>query len=137
MRYEVTPDREYDLKIPSGSTERLLAVLDGIPAAKKPQATALVLHRVKRGENLSGIAGRYGASVASIVKTNHLSSRHMIREGKILKVPTRADLSGNERPAGDGKRGTASVKPSCYRVEHRPETRCYRLADQALERTFR
>lgn len=117
LRYGVTPDREYDLKIPSGSTERLLAVLDGIPAAKKPQATALVLHRVKRGENLSGIAGKYGASVASIVKTNHLSSRHMIREGKILKVPTRADLSGNERPAGDGKRGTASVKPSCYRVK--------------------
>ena len=118
LRYGVTPDREYDLKIPSGSTERLLAVIDGIPAAKKPQATALVLHRVKRGEHLSGIARKYGASVASIAKMNNLSSQHMIREGKILKVPTRAGgVSGHEGPFGDRKGGTASVKPSYYRVK--------------------
>lgn len=120
LRYRTTPDTAYGLKIPSGSSERLLSSMSGIPAAERPQATALVLHRVKPGECLSGIAGKYGASPEAIVRMNHLSSKHMIRAGKILKIPTRGYASPGSEAAPSRIKKTGSVssaKPAYYTVK--------------------
>ena len=48
-----------------------------------------VTHRVRRGQTLSTIARRYGTSVNAIVRANNLRSRHRIRAGQRLKIPTR------------------------------------------------
>jgi N-acetylmuramoyl-L-alanine amidase len=48
------------------------------------------LHRVKRGETLSGIAKKYRVSVLSLKKANRLSSKNIIRIGQKLKIPQKS-----------------------------------------------
>ncbi len=88
LRYNLTPDREYDLKVPPEAAERFALVADKIPQSRVPRP-AFVRHRVKRGETISVIAQKYRSSVRAIVAYNHLKSRHRIREGQRLKIPAR------------------------------------------------
>ncbi len=48
-------------------------------------------YKVKRGNTLAGIAARFGVSIGEIAKLNGLRSRHRIRVGQTLKLPTPAD----------------------------------------------
>lgn len=88
LRYKLTPDREYDLKVPPGTAERFALVANKIPKRKAP-CPAFVRHRVRKGESLSIIAGRYKSSTRAIMAYNRLKSRHRIREGQRLKIPIR------------------------------------------------
>lgn len=49
----------------------------------------IVNYRVKRGESLGDIAGRYNTSVRDISTLNRLSSSAKLRAGQIIKVPVR------------------------------------------------
>jgi N-acetylmuramoyl-L-alanine amidase len=51
------------------------------------------LHRVKRGETLSGIAKKYRVSVLSLKKANRLSSKSILRIGQRLKIPQKSYLT--------------------------------------------
>jgi len=86
LRRNVTPDSPYDLKVPYGKGERLLADLDDIPAWRRPVPSYYV-HRVRKGETLSVIAGKYRTSVKAIVAMNGLRNSHTVRAGARLKVP--------------------------------------------------
>lgn len=66
---------EEDSRGPSGST--------AVPAVDMRQATH---HVVRRGENLSVIARRYGLSISELLKFNNLGSRSVIRKGQKLRV---------------------------------------------------
>jgi N-acetylmuramoyl-L-alanine amidase len=57
------------------------------PAKPKPKAPAAVIHVVKRGDNLSDIAKRYGVSLTALKKLNKLS-KSKIFVGQKLKIPT-------------------------------------------------
>ena len=89
LRFKVTPDREYDLKIPCDTAEQFALVVDKIPKSKIPGSARYVRHKVRKGEALSTIARKYRSSVRSIVRANHLTSKHRIRAGKWLKIPFR------------------------------------------------
>lgn len=52
----------------------------------KPKAPTVVRHTVKRGDTLSGIAGRYKTTVSKIQKANALKGS-VIRVGQTLKIP--------------------------------------------------
>ena len=86
LRYGVLPPESYDLKLPPGKEENLLAKMEEIPKSSPPQR-AFVYHRVRHGETLSTIAERYGASVRSICVTNNIRHRNFIRAGQKLKIP--------------------------------------------------
>ena len=45
-------------------------------------------YRVKRGDNLSTIAQRHNTSVKILMAMNELRSRHRIRAGQVLQIPT-------------------------------------------------
>jgi LysM repeat protein len=68
------------------------------PSAPKPPAAAApisVSHKVAAGETLSGIAVRYGTSVAAIATANGISNPSFIRAGQVLVVPgATADAGG-------------------------------------------
>ncbi|HEX5955975.1 MAG TPA: LysM peptidoglycan-binding domain-containing protein, partial [Solirubrobacterales bacterium] len=55
------------------------------PAA--PEATAARAHTVRAGEHLTGIAKRYGVSIASIVSANGLADPSRIFAGQQLTIP--------------------------------------------------
>jgi len=84
LRYNYTPGTPYDLKVSRGKGELLLTKIGDIPVWRPPY----VIHSVRRGETLSIIARRYRANVRSIMAMNGLTSRHYIKIGWKLKIPT-------------------------------------------------
>lgn len=59
------------------------------PSRPSRDGTALV-HRVKRGQTLSGIAQRYGVSVQALRVANRLGPREAPKAGQVLRIPRRA-----------------------------------------------
>jgi len=88
LRYKTTPNI-YDLKIPSGMRKKLALIIDKIPKAKRPGGAKYTRYKVKRGDTLSVLSRRYRSSVNAIMAANHLTSKHSIRAGKWLKIPSR------------------------------------------------
>ncbi|MFC1856933.1 LysM peptidoglycan-binding domain-containing protein, partial [Thermodesulfobacteriota bacterium] len=86
LRHNLLPPEKYELRVPPGKSEVLLANLDKIPESSSPQR-AYVYHRVRPGETLSTIAARYGTSVRSIALANNIYHRNYIVAGKKLKIP--------------------------------------------------
>ena len=88
LRHKILPPRSYELKVPVGKSETLLAQIDAIQETSLPRP-AYVYHRVRSGETLSTIARRYRTSVNRIKRANNLRSSHYIVAGKRLKIPQR------------------------------------------------
>ena len=62
-----------------------VAVANAAPAAT---ATSIVAtHRVTSGENVTGIAKKYGVTVAALITANKLDARAFIRIGQQLSIP--------------------------------------------------
>jgi len=88
LRYKVLPPETYALRIPNGKKEILIAKLDELPKTSGHQ-TAMMKHRVQRGETVSTIARRYGTSIDAIRHANNLNRRNFIVVGHVLNIPTR------------------------------------------------
>lgn len=86
LRRNASPDAPYELKVPPGTGPELLASLPDIPEWDPP-TTSYGVHRVRRGETLSGIASRYGTSVHSLMALNRLRSANRLWPGQRLQVP--------------------------------------------------
>ena len=72
----------YRVKVPAAHKTQAI-----IAAQRQPQEPALVRHRVRRGETLSHIARRYGASLETILEINGLSRPNFVRAGTMLLIP--------------------------------------------------
>ena len=88
LRRQATPKRAYELRVPAGREETLLAQLDSVPEWTPP-VPQYTTHRVRSGETLSQIAGRYRTSVSAIMRANSLRSANRLRVGQRLRIPTR------------------------------------------------
>ena len=79
----------YELRLPghsvNGDIDSLMAAIDASQrhAQQKPD----VIHKVQRGDTLSGIASAYGVTVNDLMQINNLRSRNMIRAGQVLRLP--------------------------------------------------
>ncbi len=91
LRYKATPNYPFMLNLPLDTREMFLANLEQIPKWKPPQR-AYVVHRVRFGETLSGIAMKYRVPVRRIVHANGLRSASRIRAGQRLKIPLRGQI---------------------------------------------
>ena len=89
LRLKITPEKEYDLKVPTAKMDAVLAGFDGLPRWQIPIDSDR-RHRVRRGETLSTIAARYKTSVNRIVRANGLRNKHRISVGQRLKIPGRS-----------------------------------------------
>jgi len=100
LRYKATPNYPFMLNLPLETSEMFLANLEQIPQWKPPQR-AYVVHRVRFGETLSGIAVKYRVPVRHIVHANDLRSASRIRTGQRLKIPLRGQiiLASNTPPS--------------------------------------
>jgi membrane-bound lytic murein transglycosylase D len=84
----------YQMKLPfNDGTPSLVQVAQDQPQKKvapksrteaKPQ---LVRHRVKRGETVTQIARRYGASVERILEANRINRANLLQVGALLLIP--------------------------------------------------
>lgn len=92
LRYAATPNTVYDLKVPFGMKDTLLAKIDSLPKWSPPQSK-FVVHRVRRGETLSTIATRYRTSIQRIMEANNMRRGKLLRVGQKLKIPARGDAT--------------------------------------------
>jgi membrane-bound lytic murein transglycosylase D len=97
LRHQATPDNRYELKVPTGYGEKTLATVISLPKWIPPEAT-YVVHYVRRGETVSGIASRYRTSISSIARLNRLNRRYTIYPGQRLKVPSRGGSRAYSQP---------------------------------------
>lgn len=93
------------LKIPERAAE---------PERVQTAKVAYEIYTVRRGDNLSKIARRYGTSVGNLMKLNGLSSSRLY-VGMSLKVP--ASASSNSRYASDKRSSTKSLDKKVYTVK--------------------
>ncbi len=95
LRYKITPDRPYYLKVPRGLAEHLVRVVAEIPEVEPPRASyktvrdAFIKHTVRSGETLGSIARKYNTSVNVLCSANRLSKKKTIYVGQRLKIPFR------------------------------------------------
>ncbi|MBC7290150.1 MAG: LysM peptidoglycan-binding domain-containing protein [Actinotalea sp.] len=75
------------LTIPGAATAPAAPAAAPAPVPAAPAAPTTTSHRVVAGETVSGIAARYGTTVAAIVAANDLDARATIRAGQTLSVP--------------------------------------------------
>ena len=95
LRYKITPDKEYDLKIPVDCVSKFNLVVGEIPESEKPGFAAaagssrmvFAKHKVKRGETIASIAKRYKISPSTILSYNNISTKKRLVVGQRLKVP--------------------------------------------------
>ncbi|MFC2077076.1 LysM peptidoglycan-binding domain-containing protein [candidate division KSB1 bacterium] len=90
-RWCTPPETEgYRLRLPRGRAGDFWANYDKIP---KKKLVTFGHYRVKRGDTVSGIADRFGTSVAAVASTNNLNNRHLIQPGQELVIPGRGSIS--------------------------------------------
>jgi membrane-bound lytic murein transglycosylase D len=123
LRYKITPDSEYELKIPTESLAKFNLVSNEIPESEKPRftgRTVLIKHRVKSGETLASIAKRYKISPASITSYNKKSTKKGLVVGQVLQIPIirEARLARNKYRSKNKRTQVASVDGSkLYKVK--------------------
>jgi membrane-bound lytic murein transglycosylase D len=133
-RLATPPDYDnFPLRLPPDTTRRFQVEL-----AKLPESERLPWyhHKVRRGETLSTIAARYGASVYAIQKANGMRNPHRIRVGQDLMIPGSAvrvaalDSGGVPPGAADGTRQTHRVRrgDTLYSISRRYRTNVQSLA---------
>ena len=86
LRQRITPDKEYNLKVPRETVEKFIKVVDEIPQWEKPRQ-AFIKHRAKRGETVVSIARKYRTSVGAIMSYNNLSGKKRVKVGQWLIIP--------------------------------------------------
>jgi membrane-bound lytic murein transglycosylase D len=86
LRYKISPEESYPLRVPAYKSSILLTQLDKIPVSTPPRR-AYVYHRVRSGQTLSLIAKRYRTSVSMIMRANNLRRSNYIIAGRLLKIP--------------------------------------------------
>lgn len=98
LRYGILPPDKYLIRIPPQKKEVLMAGIDKIPLSAPPRR-AFVYHRIRSGETLSTIAGRYRTGVRSIMRANNLRRSNFIVAGKKLKIPLKGvKISHTKKP---------------------------------------
>ena len=74
----------YTLRVPEGTATVFRRAYAAIPVNERVR---ILEHRIRNGETLSTIAGKYGISVAAISDLNGIRNRHRIRAGHTLLIP--------------------------------------------------
>ncbi|PID58982.1 MAG: hypothetical protein CR986_07195 [Ignavibacteriae bacterium] len=82
----------YELRVPAKTYDAFVANVKAIPDEAKLQ---YVVHRVKKGETLSGIAAKYGVGLRQLAKFNKISTRSRIYPKVPLKIPVSGYISND------------------------------------------
>jgi membrane-bound lytic murein transglycosylase D len=95
----------YELRVPQGGSQTLVAALDAVPAAKRDSWR---MHRVEQGETLATIAKQYRTAPAAIVAANN-ASISAPEAGDVLLIPASFEEKSAVRTASKKPRSTNAV----------------------------
>ena len=123
--YRVVLPPEYDL---AGSAEKLrLAEQESGSSEQKPD----ISHKVKAGDTLSTIAGKYGISTAELIAMNTLGKNNRIRVGQSLRLPGGKQPAPDALPQGQETAGGTPEKAPPVMADIKPEDAVILAANKA------
>ncbi|MBP7341937.1 MAG: transglycosylase SLT domain-containing protein, partial [Syntrophaceae bacterium] len=122
LRYKITPNREYSVRIPQGTLQKFNMVYNEIPETEKPRFTFsranYLRHRVRSGETVTSIAKRYRVSTASIYDCNKINKRRKLLKGRIIRIPvSRVETAGVSSKPSPARKSAASTAVKTYKVK--------------------
>ena len=92
LRWCTPPGIEnYPLNVPVGTSEKVLAELEKIPEEDR---VTFVRHKVKRGDTVGALAGRYGVPSGALMQMNGIKDARQLKVGAHLVVPVRPNGAG-------------------------------------------
>ncbi|PID76709.1 MAG: lytic transglycosylase [Deltaproteobacteria bacterium] len=100
--------KNYLLHLPKSIS---LQTLQHIPASVYHSGQKASPYRVKKGDNLTSIARKYGVSINSLIRLNRLGKNTGIKAGQILKIPIKGKKKAS-RPK--------IIRDANYKVKKRP-----------------
>lgn len=82
--------RDYAVRIPAGRGAEFERRYAALSADRKHggQTVTYLVHRVRSGQTLHGIARHYGLPVSAIRRHNKLGSTSSVRAGQVLRIPS-------------------------------------------------
>ncbi len=120
LRYKMTPDHEYDLKLPEKYLEKFNTVAAEIPQAEKPRLASrsgFIKHRVRKGETVNSIARKYGISASRIISYNKLGKRKLV-PGRRITIPVSNERNYAENRLNQKKHNrTETASSGRYKVK--------------------
>jgi membrane-bound lytic murein transglycosylase D len=122
LRFKITPENDYALKVPADMAAKYASVADTIPHWEKPLPTpksspVVIGHRVKRGESIGSIAKKYRTSPQSIRSYNHLSAKSGVKAGQYLSIPIRSSKGVKKVAAEEEKKKSGGGEFISYKVK--------------------
>ena len=127
LRRWTTPvrDDQYELKVPPGTADQILAQLDDAPPI---DLASLKWYTVKSGETLPAIARKLHVSSADLAEANYITTKSRVAAGQKLMVPheatalmaARADRAvpvAESRSIGNGPAQLAQAAATSNRVK--------------------
>jgi membrane-bound lytic murein transglycosylase D len=114
LRLQLTPEREYALKVPTRTGKKYISVSDQIPKWEPPRVSSkrFIRHRVRRGDTLGSLARRYNVARHQIASANRMSTKRSLRVGQRIKIPV-----DDYRPAVAKVKGKKTKKANAGVVE--------------------
>ena len=89
----LTHPEDYEYLLSSSNREKLAnAIADAAKEYIESVAVyeqTTIKYTVKKGDTLSSIAKKYGVTVDTIVKTNHIKNKNLIRVGSVFEIPVK------------------------------------------------
>jgi membrane-bound lytic murein transglycosylase D len=105
-----TPSSPYLLRIPESSYATAIAAVDSLPQAPR---TFYVAARVKKRESVSQFAGRYGITLATLLKANPgIRPNARLSKGQSLKIPVALGSGQYERLTRDERSSKRKMRAS-------------------------
>ncbi|HVM95864.1 MAG TPA: LysM peptidoglycan-binding domain-containing protein [Candidatus Acidoferrales bacterium] len=105
LRMTTPKEGVYDLKLPSGTSDRFQQAIAGIPRDKRVWWR---YHKVGNGETLSEIAKQYHTTSSSIAEVNNIDAGDDLHVGSRLVIPI--------APGRESQRMAFSKRPTIYKV---------------------
>ena len=115
LRQGILPEDGYELRVPPGTADLVLAKIDEIPAYR-PARVVVVQHKVRKGDTLETLAKKYRSDAKTIMLANNMRRPEPLTVGKTVRVPL-VEASSDERPAPAHAPTQAAKAPA-----HKPET---------------
>jgi membrane-bound lytic murein transglycosylase D len=82
----------YQLKVPAKTYDAFVSNINSVPKEAKLQ---YVVHKVRKGETLSGIAYKYGVGLSQLARFNKISVKSRIYPNNQLKIPVSKYISND------------------------------------------
>jgi len=129
----------YQLRIPPGSSEKFSQSYSQIPDDQKRN---YVVHTVRRGETLGGIAKKYAVSLAAIQQTNDIKNPRSISVGRNLRIPVpksalRYGLASAARDVVSETRGTGRKESTSQKKRTRATAQAPSVIKDRVKLTYK